>query len=92
MASEKKVLTGSRSYGSAWSEKASTPSSATPGGANPPRLRRAQHSKIHHILVRHEQEPPMADGYARATGGVGVASSHLRPRPRPTWLQASATP
>src|SRR2546423_9060916 len=30
--------------------------------------------KIHHILVRHEQGAThMADGYARAGGGVGVA-------------------
>ena len=30
--------------------------------------------KINHILVRHEQGAThMADGYARATGGVGVA-------------------
>src|SRR6185503_12999520 len=31
-------------------------------------------SNIHHILVRHEQGAThMADGFARATGGVGVA-------------------
>src|SRR5207237_2840539 len=33
-----------------------------------------QHSNIHHILVRHEQGAThMADGYARASGQVGVA-------------------
>src|SRR5256884_4761484 len=33
-----------------------------------------KHSKIHHILVRHEQGAThMADGYARVSGDVGVA-------------------
>src|SRR5947209_13189196 len=45
-----------------------------PGGAMLPAYDALQHSKIHHILVRHEQGAThMADGYARATGGVGVA-------------------
>jgi len=45
-----------------------------PGGAILPAYDALQHSKIHHILVRHEQGAThMADGYARATGGVGVA-------------------
>ena len=35
---------------------------------------RCRHSKIHHVLVRHEQGAThMADGYARASGQVGVA-------------------
>src|SRR6202008_3545926 len=37
-------------------------------------------SKLHHILVRHEQGAThMADGYARATGGVGVAMATSGP-------------
>jgi acetolactate synthase I/II/III large subunit len=45
-----------------------------PGGAILPAYDALQHSKIHHILVRHEQGAThMADGYARATGKVGVA-------------------
>ena len=45
-----------------------------PGGAILPAYDALQHSKIHHILVRHEQGAThMADGYARATGEVGVA-------------------
>src|SRR5437660_11415526 len=33
-----------------------------------------KHSEIHHVLVRHEQGAThMADGYARASGQVGVA-------------------
>jgi len=45
-----------------------------PGGAILPAYDALQHSSIRHILVRHEQGAThMADGYARATGGVGVA-------------------
>jgi acetolactate synthase-1/2/3 large subunit len=45
-----------------------------PGGAILPAYDALRHSKIHHILVRHEQGAShMADGYARATGEVGVA-------------------
>jgi acetolactate synthase I/II/III large subunit len=45
-----------------------------PGGAILPAYDALKHSKIHHILVRHEQGAVhMADGYARATGKVGVA-------------------
>ena len=45
-----------------------------PGGAILPVYDALQHSRIHHILVRHEQGAThMADGYARATGEVGVA-------------------
>ena len=45
-----------------------------PGGAILPAYDALKHSKIHHILVRHEQGAThMADGYARATGEVGVA-------------------
>jgi len=45
-----------------------------PGGAILPAYDALKHSKIHHILVRHEQGAThMADGFARAGGGVGVA-------------------
>lgn len=45
-----------------------------PGGAILPAYDALQHSSIRHILVRHEQGAThMADGYARATGSVGVA-------------------
>jgi len=45
-----------------------------PGGAILPAYDALKHCKIHHILVRHEQGAThMADGYARASGEVGVA-------------------
>jgi acetolactate synthase I/II/III large subunit len=45
-----------------------------PGGAILPAYDALKHSRIHHILARHEQGAThMADGYARATGRVGVA-------------------
>ena len=45
-----------------------------PGGAILPAYDALKHSKLHHILVRHEQGAThMADGYARASGQVGVA-------------------
>jgi acetolactate synthase-1/2/3 large subunit len=46
-----------------------------PGGANLPIYdTMPQFPSIHHVLVRHEQGAShMADGYARAGGGVGVA-------------------
>ena len=45
-----------------------------PGGAILPAYDALKHSNIHHVLVRHEQGAThMADGYARASGQVGVA-------------------
>jgi acetolactate synthase-1/2/3 large subunit len=45
-----------------------------PGGAILPAYDALRKFPIRHILVRHEQSAVhMADGYARATGGVGVA-------------------
>jgi len=45
-----------------------------PGGAILPAYDALKYSNIHHILVRHEQGAThMADGYARASGRVGVA-------------------
>ena len=45
-----------------------------PGGAILPVYDALKHSKIYHVLARHEQGAThMADGYARASGEVGVA-------------------
>jgi len=45
-----------------------------PGGADFAGVRRAADVPIRHILVRHEQSAVhMADGYARASGRIGVA-------------------
>jgi len=45
-----------------------------PGGANLPIYDALPDFNIHHVLVRHEQGAAhMADGYARASGKVGVA-------------------
>ena len=45
-----------------------------PGGAILPAYDALWRYPIHHVLVRHEQGAThMADGYARASGGVGVA-------------------
>jgi acetolactate synthase-1/2/3 large subunit len=45
-----------------------------PGGAILPAYDALKYSNIHHVLVRHEQGAAhMADGYARASGRVGVA-------------------
>ncbi len=45
-----------------------------PGGAILPAYDAMTRSNIHHVLVRHEQGAThMADGYARASGKVGVA-------------------
>ncbi len=51
-----------------------------PGGAILPVYDAIGKSKLHHILVRHEQGAAhMADGYARASGGIGVALSTSGP-------------
>jgi acetolactate synthase-1/2/3 large subunit len=45
-----------------------------PGGAILPAYDALKHSRIYHVLVRHEQGAAhMADGYSRASGRVGVA-------------------
>ena len=45
-----------------------------PGGAILPVYDALRKFPIHHVLVRHEQGAShMADGYARASGKVGVA-------------------
>jgi len=51
-----------------------------PGGAILPVYDAIGKSKLHHILVRHEQGAThMADGYARASGGIGVAMATSGP-------------
>ena len=52
-----------------------------PGGAILPAYDALRKFPIHHVLVRHEQGAAhMADGYARASGKVGVCHRHQRPR------------
>src|SRR5215475_13983988 len=51
-----------------------------PGGAILPVYDALGKSKLHHVLVRHEQGAThMADGYARASGGGGVAMATSGP-------------
>jgi len=51
-----------------------------PGGAILPVYDALLDSTIHHVLVRHEQGAShMADGYARASGEVGVAMATSGP-------------
>jgi acetolactate synthase-1/2/3 large subunit len=51
-----------------------------PGGANMPIYDAMLSYPIHHVLVRHEQGGAhMADGYARASGRVGVAMATSGP-------------
>jgi len=45
-----------------------------PGGTTLPIYDALVESAVHHVLTRHEQGAAhMADGYARASGAVGVA-------------------
>jgi len=51
-----------------------------PGGANLPIYDAMRDYPVHHVLVRHEQGAShMADGYARASGKVGVAMATSGP-------------
>jgi acetolactate synthase I/II/III large subunit len=51
-----------------------------PGGANMPIYDAMLDYPVHHVLVRHEQGAAhMADGYARASGKVGVAMATSGP-------------
>jgi len=51
-----------------------------PGGANMPIYDAMLSYPVHHVLVRHEQGAAhMADGYARASGRVGVAMATSGP-------------
>ena len=61
-----------------------------PGGVVIPLYDRLKHfPNIKHILTRHEQGAAhAADGYARATGKVGVCLPHPV-QGQPTWLPGS---
>ncbi len=60
--------------GPRWWARASRDVFGYPGGAILPVYDALRKFPIHHILVRHEQGAAhMADGYARASGKVGVA-------------------
>src|SRR5689334_25157127 len=51
-----------------------------PGGANMPIYDAMRDYPVHHVLVRHEQGGAhMADGYARASGKVGVCMATSGP-------------
>ncbi|HKS80484.1 MAG TPA: biosynthetic-type acetolactate synthase large subunit [Candidatus Acidoferrales bacterium] len=74
LSGEKEKMTGARILWECLEREGVKTVFGYPGGAILPAYDALQHSKIHHILVRHEQGAThMADGYARATGEVGVA-------------------
>jgi acetolactate synthase I/II/III large subunit len=74
MGSDKQVMTGARILWECLEREGIKTVFGYPGGAILPAYDALQHSSIRHILVRHEQGAThMADGYARATGSVGVA-------------------
>src|SRR5690348_13918712 len=74
MGAGKQTLTGARILWECIEREGVTDVFGYPGGAILPAYDALKHSKIHHILVRHEQGAThMADGYARASGEVGVA-------------------
>ena len=63
-----------KSYGPPWWARALQTVFGYPGGAILPVYDALRKFPIHHVLVRHEQGAShMADGYARASGKVGVA-------------------
>src|ERR1700722_6258159 len=72
--SGKQSLTGARILWECLEREGVSTVFGYPGGAILPAYDALRHSSIRHILVRHEQGAThMADGYARASGGVGVA-------------------
>jgi acetolactate synthase I/II/III large subunit len=74
MSGKKETLTGARILWECLEREGVKHVFGYPGGAILPAYDALKHSSIHHILVRHEQGAThMADGYARATGDVGVA-------------------
>ena len=64
-----------------------------PGGAILPTYDALEkYPQIHHVLTRHEQGAThMADGFARATGEVGVAMATSGPVRSPSDSVASTT-
>ena len=74
MKGQKETMTGARILWECLEREGVKHVFGYPGGAILPAYDALKHSSIHHILVRHEQGAThMADGYARATGDVGVA-------------------
>jgi len=74
MGSEAKTMTGATALWKCLEREGVRTVFGYPGGAILPAYDALRHSSIRHILVRHEQGAThMADGYARATGQVGVA-------------------
>src|SRR6201994_3356165 len=70
----KKTMTGAQIIWECLEREGTKVAFGYPGGAILPTYDALKHSSIHHVLVRHEQGAThMADGYARASGGVGVA-------------------
>ena len=74
MGGQEKVMTGATALWKGLEREGVRTVFGYPGGAILPAYDALRHSSIRHILVRHEQGAThMADGYARATGQVGVA-------------------
>jgi len=69
-------------------------SSAIPAASSSPSTDvLGDYPELRHILVRHEQGGAhAAEGYARATGKVGVCLGNVRARPHEPGQPASATP
>jgi len=71
---ERKVLTGAEIVWATLERLGVETIFGYPGGAILPTYDALTRSKVHHVLVRHEQGAThMADGFARASGRVGVA-------------------
>jgi acetolactate synthase I/II/III large subunit len=77
---ERKVLTGAEIIWACLEHLGVECVFGYPGGAILPTYDALTRSRIHHVLVRHEQGAThMADGYARASGRVGVAMATSGP-------------
>ena len=71
---ERKVMTGAEIVWATLERLGVETIFGYPGGAILPTYDALTRSKVHHVLVRHEQGAThMADGFARASGRVGVA-------------------
>src|SRR4026208_2487081 len=70
----KQTMTGAQALWDSLVREGGSVGFGYPGGAILPAYDAMLDYPIHHVLVRHEQGAThMADGYARATGKVGVA-------------------
>ena len=71
---ERKVMTGAEIVWATLERLGVETIFGYPGGAILPTYDALTRSKVHHVVVRHEQGAThMADGFARASGRVGVA-------------------